>query len=500
MDELGAGTERLLARIEEVKNCFQPVQRLPPDMIVEVATYLNPRLCHGACQPLMAMSQVCRYWRETLLSNPSESWSFIRSEFLELVPLFLARSGSYPLEVNLTNTWTSYTVGHVRPHANRLTILRCHVEVANTTFLRTLSRLDHSPNLHTLSLASARIPSVAPEKIKMRLIFGDMPALRTLELLPFPIIPQFLQFKHLVDLRLEVTHSILTGVLDLLAANHSLEKLRLMGSFWYHGDTHGAERIVLGCLRFLTVERCAPRRLLEKLTLPRGTRVFIRYKPSRSVPPAFTTQESVERYANLQGLTSLHVLVLMNDTYVDATGPNGSLAVRFKELQDPSAMRNAIAPLPTAGITRLVCELHPASKVAHTDKITRMMDILPHLEEIKLIHFGEEATRAFLSVLRTTSRWTKLRRLEFVHCRRVTDWILNLIRVALERKGEGLMLETVTIVYKREPLSGMFERLERTVEALELVEEGAAEMVRSELVWDDISCTTRVTSVPVGWD
>ena len=499
MDELGAGAKRLLVRVEELKNSFQPVQRLPPDMIVEVATYLNPRAYYGLSQPLMAMSQVCRYWRETLLSNP-ESWSFIRSEFLELVPLFLERSGSYPLEVDLTNTWSSNAVGHIRPHANRLAILRYHVSAVNSTFLRALSKLDHSPNLHTLSLASARTPAVAPELIKMGLILGDMPALHTLELLPFPIIPQFLRLKYLINLRLEVTHSTLTAVLDLLAANPSLEKLWLVGSFWDNEVTRGAESTVLGCLKFLTVERCAPRRLLEKLTLPRGTRVYIRYNPSRSVPPAFTLQ-SVERYPNLQGLTSLHALMdFMRDTFVDATGPNGSLAIRFMELQDPSAMRDAIAPLPTAGITRLVCEFYPTLKGVRIDKVTRIMDVLPQLEEIKLIHFGEENTRDFLSALRNTSQWTKLRRLEFVHCRRVTDWIVNLIKLALERKGEGLMLETVTIVYRRERLSGMFERLEMAVETLELVEESAAEMVKSEVVWDDISFTARVTPLPVEWD
>ena len=500
MDELGAGARRLLVRVEELKNSFQPIQRLPPDMIVEVATYLNPRACDGEFQPLMAISQVCRLWRETLLSNP-ESWCFVRSSFLELVPLFLGRSGSYPLEIDLTDTWSSYAVGHLRSHAKQLTILRCCVGEASTSFLRTLSRLDHSPNLHTLSISSNREPAMAPELIKVAFISGDMPTLHTLELLPFPIIPQFVHLKHLTNLRLDVRYSTLTTVLDLLAANPSLEKVRLIGNFDSEDDedTRTAESIVLGCLKFLSVERCVPRRFLEKLTLPRGARVFIRYNPSRLVPPAFALQQPMERYANLQGLTSLYAIMGgMRDTYVDATGPNGSIAMRFVELWDSSPICDAIAPLSTT-VTRLAFEFHPALDVVRIDKVTEIMGVLPHLEEIELVHFGGENIRDFLSVLRTTNKWTQLQRLKLVHCRRVTDWIVDLIRVALERKGDGLILETVTIVYERERLPGMSERLERAVGMLELVEESEAETVRSELVWDDASCTARITSVPV-WD
>jgi len=499
VDELSGGAKRLLIRAEELKNSFQPIQRLPPDMIIEVATYLDPRACGGDCEHLIAISQVCRYWRETLLSNP-ESWCFVKSEFMEFVPLFLGRSGSYPLEIDLTDTWSSYAMGHIRPHAKRLAILRCRVDEASTPFLRALSRLDHSPNLHTLSISSTRAPAVAPELIKMAFISGEMPALRTLELLPFPVIPQFVQFKYLVNLRIEVTHSTLTAVLDLLAANPSLEKVGLVGNFEDVEDDRPAESTVLGSLKFLSVERCAPLRLFEKLTLPRGARVFIRYNP-RFIPPVFTLQQPMERYANLQGLTSLHALMNPgSDTYVDANGPNGSISIRYRELLDPAPLCNTITSLPTTGIIRLVCEFHPALNMVHIDMVARMMDVLPHLEEIELIHFGGENTREFLSVIRTTSQWTMLRGLKFVHCRPVIDWIVDLIRVALERKGDGLMLDVVTIVYERERLPGAFERLERGVRTLEVVEESAAEMVRSELVQDDASYTMRVTSIPVECD
>jgi len=496
LDELSAGTKHLFTRLEELKNSLQPIQQLPADVIIEIATFLNPRACGGDCQSLMAMTQVCHYWREILVSNP-ECWCFVSSEYLALVPLFLERLGSYPLEVTLTDTWFSDAVRHLGPHANQLAVLRCNVEEANTVFLRALLRLDHSPNLHTFSITTNRAPPVGPRLIPMGLISGDMPNLRTLELLHFPLTRQFVQFTHLINLLLDVMYSTLTDVLDLLAANPSLEKVRLLGNFENGEDTRADGSISLGRLRFLTVERCTPCLFLEKLTFPRNARIFIRYNLiSNLIPDAFSLPRSMGKYANLQGLASLHVVMAFrNDTYIEATGPNGSVAIRFMDLHDGSPVCNAIASLPAAEITQFVCEYHPALTAMQVDKVINMMDILPHLEEIVLVHFGRADTQDFLSSLKNTSKWTNLQRLKFVHCRQIADWIGDLIQVAAERDGR-LMLDVVTIIYEgKERTQELFGVLEGFVGMLELVEVGAGEVLRSEQVWDDANCTARIISV-----
>lgn len=501
MGELDAGAKRLFIRLEELKNSLQPVQQLPSDIIVEIATYLDPRACNGDHQPLITMSHVCRYWREALVSNP-KSWCFLRSEYLDLFPLFLERSGSYPLEVDLTDTWFSYAIQHLIPYASRLESLRCYVDEANAEFLWTLSKLDHSPNLQTFSIVANRAPPVAPQLTEMGLISGDMSNLRTLELLPLPVTPQFAGFRRLTNLRLDVVYSTLTDVLDLLAANPSLEKVRLLGNFDESEDERAVGSIPLGCLQFLSVERCTPCIFLEKLTFPRNARIFIRYNLiSNLIPLAFTLPRSMGKYENLQGLTCLHVLIgPQDDVYVDATGPNGSVALRFMGLRDVSPACNAIASLSTREITQFVCELHPALTSMEIGKVTRLMDILPDVEEITLVHFGGADTQDFLSALKNTRGWTRLLGLKFVHCRQVNDWIGDLIQVAAERNDERI-LDTVTVVYEgREQMQELFGVLGGFVGTLELAEEEAEEVVRSELVWDDAGCTTRVTSVPAGWN
>lgn len=498
LDELDAEVKRLSIRLEELKNGLQPVQQLPPDVIVEIATYLDPRSCGGDYQQLMAMSQVCRYWRETLTSSAA-SWCFISSEYKDLVPLCLERSGSYPLEVELnTDTSFSDTIWHIGPHVNRLATLQCRLGEANSAFLQTLFQLDHSPNLRTLSIRTAIAPSVDPQMIEMPLVSGDMPSLHTLELLPFPVIPRFVEFRHLTNLRLDVMHSTLTNVLDLLAANPSLEKVRLIGNFEENEDAHATGSIFLRHLRFFTVERCTPCTFLEKLAFPRNARIFIRHNLiSHFIPFASTLPQSMGEYANLQGLTSLRALIT-NETYIDVTGPNGSIAIRLMDLQDASPVCDAIALLSTTGITQFVCEFHPDLTGMKIHKVTGMMNFLPHLEEIVLVHFGEADVQEFLSVLKNTSGWMELLRLKFVHCRRITDWIGDLIQVAAERMDDGLVLDTVTVVYEgTEQVQELFDVLGGFVRTLDRVELEASEVTRSEQVWDDTSCTTRVVSVLV---
>jgi len=274
--------------------------------------------------------------------------------------------------------------------------------------------------------------------------------------------------------------------------------VRLLGNFEDSEDTRAIGSIFLDHLQFLTVERCTPCLFLEKLALPRDARIFIRYNLiSHLIPFAFNLPQSIGEYVSLQGLASLHALItLQHDTYIDATGPNGSIAIRFTDLQDASPVCGAILSLPTTGITQFICEFHPASTMVEMGKVTKMMDILPRLEEIVLVHFSETATKNLLSPLKDASGWTNLLRLKLVHCRKIPDWIGDLVQVAAERKDEGLMLDNVTVVYgEEEQAQELFDVLKWFVGMVDLVEVRPGEVVRSEQVWDDISCTARMIHV-----
>ena len=448
------------------------------------------------------MSQVCRYWRAALLLD-TKSWSFISTEFIELLPLFLERSGSHPLEINLTTeTLLSRTIRDIGPHMGRVGVLRCDLEEADTVALRILSKLDRSPNLRTFSFKINRPPAVAPEVMDAALVLGEMPALRNLELLPFPATPRFAGCKHLVDLRLDVRYSTLTGVLDLLSANPSLERVKLLGNFEDNQDTRATGTISMKRLRFFAVERCTPCTFLEKLNFLGKARVFIRHNFIPHLAPfAYTLPQSMGTYPNLQGLSSLYVLTTVhpNNTYVEATGPNGSIAIQYTDLQHGSTLSNTIATLPTTGVTRLTCESHPAITEIEIEKVVGLMEFLPCLEEVTLVHFGSADIQIFLSALSNSSGWVNLRRLKFVHCGQVEDWIGHLVTVAMGREDDNLRLDTVTIVFEEGEGVEQFGALVGFVGKLGLVEEGAGQILRSEHVWDDANCTTTRVSVPM-WD
>ena len=489
----------MLIRLEELKNSQQPIQRLPPDIITVIATFLDPRACGGDCQSLVAMSQVCRYWRETLLFNP-ESWSFIGSEYTELLPLFLERSKSHPLEINLTSeTILPHIIQHIEAHADRIGILRYNLKEADIVTLQTLFRLDNLPGLRTFSIKISRPPTVAPEVEEMVLFSGKMPALRMLELLPFPIIPQFAESRNLVDLRLDVVYSTLTAVLDLLAANPLLERVRLLGNFDDDEDTREARSVFMRRLRFLAVERCTPCLFLEKLTFPPNARIFIRYIFIHHLNPfGYTLPQFIRGYTNLQELSSLHLLIAdPSDTYIDVTGPNGSVAIQYTDLRDHTILSNVMTALPAMGVTELTCEFHPAfTGMEMGSVVLEVMDVLHHLEEITLVRFGGIDMHNFFTTLEHTDGWRNLRRLKFIHCQRVRDWIGDLIGAVLEREASGSTLDTATIVLDGSEQSDLFGVLE----TVEIVEEEPRQMVKSVQVWDDVNCTLMRTSVPVWAD
>jgi hypothetical protein len=130
------------------------------------------------------------------------------------------------------------------------------------------------------------------------------------------------------------------------------------------------------------------------------------------------------------------------------------------------------------------------------DKVKKIMDMLPHLEEIVLIHFDKSDTERFLSILRNTSGWKRLSRLKFVHCRQLANWIGELVQTVSERMDRGLVLDIVTVVYEAEEgPQELFDVLRGLVKLEEVVEIG--EVTRSEQAWDDADCTARITSVPV---
>lgn len=91
--------------------------RLPPEILTTAASYL------GDDASLIAATQVCHFWRSTLISSPY-LWSHLTSDWnMQRTLMFLERSKSAPISVHLTGSVGSWGVS-LMGLRDRLTSLR----------------------------------------------------------------------------------------------------------------------------------------------------------------------------------------------------------------------------------------------------------------------------------------------------------------------------------------------------------------------------------------
>ena len=83
--------------IRTIRNTFVPVNRLPPEILSGIFEYRTRE------RDLVAATQVCRYWRSTLISSPSlwACFQFQSSYDLDRTLTYLERSKSAPIDVSI---------------------------------------------------------------------------------------------------------------------------------------------------------------------------------------------------------------------------------------------------------------------------------------------------------------------------------------------------------------------------------------------------------------
>ncbi|KAK7034771.1 hypothetical protein VNI00_012178 [Paramarasmius palmivorus] len=101
--------DRLTKKLSQYRSLLSPVHRMPPEILRNVFTMLNPPRLLPSYETL-AVSAVCGRWRDVVLAMPS-FWSYLRIDFADwnkkynaldrLVRLFMERSQTSPLELDL---------------------------------------------------------------------------------------------------------------------------------------------------------------------------------------------------------------------------------------------------------------------------------------------------------------------------------------------------------------------------------------------------------------
>jgi hypothetical protein len=221
----------------------QPVNRLPPEILSYIARDI-PNDRDEDASSIVPLTHVCRYWRESIISNP-ENWTSISSRSSRgLAAMSLKRAKSAPLEINL-----STTLARGGPQFSDLLIP--HIKNTKTLRVNHLSAIElkdilpnfprSMPNLRSFALVGNGAGwdrSIDPFE-------PFLPTLRSLKLLNISLYPSLLELKALTELIIR-DHRFnlrLDALLDFLEGNRSLESVILTVRF-EESSLHSSRRQV----------------------------------------------------------------------------------------------------------------------------------------------------------------------------------------------------------------------------------------------------------------
>ena len=133
-------------RAKNIKNSFATINKLPPETLAQIAGFLKPGL------QLIQATAVCQHWRTTLLLFP-HLWNRVRSSHPTLFEMYLERSKSVPLQVQLYDLYDDLFDSLV-PHTPRLTSLA--VRMGDSSDFRMIVRYLPTPipTLHEFSVTA----------------------------------------------------------------------------------------------------------------------------------------------------------------------------------------------------------------------------------------------------------------------------------------------------------------------------------------------------------
>ena len=221
---------KLIPTLRNAWNQLRPVNRLPQELLSHIVQFLLLDENTFDAKPVIPLTQVCCYWRESITSTPG-NWTLISNNRSELTALSLERAKASRLHVTFYmhpfRTVPRYS-SLITPYLRNIDTLRVHDLPGIEELTRTLPKFPQStPNLRSLTLHCAYTgaewdPTTDP--------FGSLAhTINRLSLLNVPLYPSILNLKNLTDLTLRY-HSFdlqLDTLLAFLEHNRSLERATL---------------------------------------------------------------------------------------------------------------------------------------------------------------------------------------------------------------------------------------------------------------------------------
>ena len=401
VDALEERARDVLHEVITLRNSLRPVNHMPPEVLTSCATFVS----NTDPRPIISLTHVCRYWRNSITSNP-RAWASIATGWKRLILLCLERAGDVPLTVDITVSDIRGDEDFLKsslPQASRIGRLRLTGYSIIETVADDLPGFLGSPipNLTSLELQQTEEPAklFPSREAPVRAIFQNVSKLESLSLTRTPLYPALLGTTSLRELKLlgYASPFHFGTFIGLLDSNPGLERLVLDIQFIANSvNTVFGRTVILPHLQDLSITCSKPidsKELLSCIPLTRGAHIEViatqldqtvklnAFLPS---PPTYIRQL-------LTPITTVKIQVTPREIHL--FGNNSTFT--FRSAQTILDLHAELVLFPSTTVRELYTNTHPF-KYTDTGLSTRLGQ-LPALET--LAFSGTEFPLALLSAL-----------------------------------------------------------------------------------------------------
>lgn len=302
--KLKSHASQFLNAIDYLANSLQPMNLLPPEMVLRIAAHL----IDGAeyYRPLLVATRISRYWRETILGAPS-LWASIDSRHPRLAIICMQRSSSARLSVRLRPNISLDFISNLQLHTARIKTL--NVSMPPSDFQRILPLLD--PYVMRLESITLDLNSVCPLPCLSfpPLLSLDMSRLKALNVNNISFVSTFFRPTNLSKLSIVSSDGRLSVLLDIIAANPHLEEVLIVSRI-PDPEYLSTEVIPLPHLKVLdvTLPWHAIKTLLRHVSLPPTANLVVTAAMQEHGQKEFLQALLPERLDHLQNLSRIGTL------------------------------------------------------------------------------------------------------------------------------------------------------------------------------------------------
>ena len=451
-----------------MKNNFAPINRIPSEVFFVIPEHLEE---DELDENLIALTHVCRGWRELLIARPS-LWTRLDCTNIDKTHVYIERSKISPLDLSLRRG------GNIPYHEDAFLLVVPYISRLKSLSIDGMEDILQVVTPHiscfvpllrelTIDLGCDPIPV-----LNGALFNGDLSSLHSLSLagvitnLPWKNLSKLTTFKLS---RVPEGKISITQLLNFFEDAHHLRDITLQDSIPTSSNAPPERVVPLPCLKILTIlADPVHSTLLNHLSIPAGASVTLdfAFNGNRSPLPNFLPKDP-GKLKNTFPTTSVNLSLGVFDKYVRLDGPSGGLYIlghgegwdRVTSAHLDNRILRSLTYFVLSGIQRLAVT---DSNLPATTKFTSSpaYQLLYRMKDLHTLTLTRSSNVPFILALNPDLNPTKsilcpnLKELVLYIERRNAFNLPELMSMAEERALRHTKLSSITIVGLGELLPG----------------------------------------------